>query len=348
MNTPSISVENMTEHLLALIAGQSVISIDKLPMYSMLTPPSPDSVNSSLERLFLLGAIDSTANITKIGKMMNTFRKMCVESRRMILAGATHGASLKELVCLACLMGFRKDQIVIKKSESGVEPFSTTMLFEDLYEINPTYDRSKCDMTAYSKLKASLLVGCEMLEMLLIYQRFSEKAGSLPAKDLRKWCESKGLRYFKLCSITESIDEVFWQMLEQLKINPLTLSNQNEELYQSLKRSSDVNDTDLIESVSVLKRCIYDGYRGNLLLWNEQEGAYITRLGLKVVVKSPLVSKLTYQKIGAAFEQDRPRMLLYSNLVMKQNNKTGRFEAEAAAISVMDGFVKIDPVFESS
>lgn len=341
-NTPSIAVENITSHLLALIVSEPVSSTDRLPVYKMLSPPSDDSVSYSLERLYTLGAIDSVGNATKLGKMMNTFRKLDIESCKMILSGLVHGTSIKELVCLASLLSIRKNDIVIDKKISGVAPYDTALLFDELYEINPTFDRSKCDTMNYNRLKAKLLVGCEMLELLLIYQRFSAKASTLSISSLRKWCFTKGLNYYTLCGLTESIDEVYWQMLEQLKINPLSKSTQHEELYQTLKRSNDINNTELVDSVIKLKKCIYEGYKNNVLMWNEDENAYKTHSGLKVVVKSPIVNKLTLQKLGDSFDQDKPKILIYKDLLTRHDRTSGVYTHEASLVSTMDGFVHVD------
>lgn len=343
-NTPSIMVEDMTSHMLALLASEPVNSPDRLPIYDMLTPCSDDSVNYSLEKLFVLGAIDSTCTVTKMGSMINIFRKLNIESCKMILSGLVHGASLKELVCLACLTQNRKTEYVLDRKVSGVNPYDIGKLFDELYEVNPTFDRSKCDTSNFNKLKAKLLVSCEMLELLLIYQRFSSKA-YLPINELRKWCFSKGLNYTSLCKVSESIDEVYWQMLQQMRINPI-YTNSQPELYDSMKRSGSINITELVEAVSKLKKCIYEGYKMNILKWDSSSNTYKARTGVDVVVVSPLVNPLSYQKIGAKFEQDRPRLLVYRDLLMRQD-QVGKFVYEASMVSVVDGFANADLEFEN-
>lgn len=340
-NTPSISVEDFTSHLLALIANEQSVNLDHLPVYKMLTPPSDDSINYSLERLYTLGAIDSSGNTTKLGKMMNTFRKINIESCKMILSGVAYGASIKELVCLACLLTMRKSDLVLDKRDTGVTPLETAILFDELYEIGSTFDRSACDTLNFNRLKAKLLVGCEMLEMLLIYQRFSAKAHTLPLGKLSEWCFGKGLNFSALCKLTESIDEVYWQMLEQLKINPVYMATEQSELYQTLKRSSDIYNTELVDSVIRLKKCIYEGYKNNILLWNEDANSYQTMSGLNVVVKSKITSRLSYQKLGAPFDQDQPKILIYKDLLTRQD-RSGQYLHEASMISNMDGFVHVD------
>jgi HrpA-like RNA helicase len=346
-NTPNIIVENMTSHMLALFANEPISSFDRMPIYDMLTPPSDDSINYSIERLFLLGAIDTHGEITQLGKMMNAFRKMNIESCKMILSGLVYGASIKELVCLACLLTIRKTEIVMDRRDSGVAPYDAALLFDELYQITPTFDRSKCDTMNFNRLKAKLVIGCEMLELLLIYQRFTAKVGTLSITALKNWCIGKGLNYFKLCKLTETIDETYWTMLDQLKINPVRGAVEHEELYQILKRAGDIDNTELIESVIKLKRCIYEGYKANILIWDDKANSYKTTTGLSVSVNSTLTSNLSYQKLGAQFEQDHPRMLVYKELLTRQG-RDGLFANEASVVSVMDGYVNVDLMLAQS
>ncbi len=347
-NTPSVLVDDMTSHMLALFASEDVSSMDKLPVYDMLDPPMDDGINYSLEKLFSLGAIDAHSTITPLGKMMNAFRKLPVEACKMILTGLAYkDVSIKELVCLAILMTTRKSEILLDYKISGVDPYETAGLLDELYQITPTFDRAKCDTLNYNRLKAKLLVGCEMLELLLIYQRFTAKAATLSAGELMKWSMGKGINYTTMCNITESIDEVYWLMLDQLKINPVRDSSEHMELYQVLKRSGDINNTELVDAVIALKKCIYEGYKNNILVWDQGLLSYKTRHGLRVMVPSKLVSRISYQKLGARIEQEYPQILLYKELLTR-TDRNGRFTHEASVISIMDGFVDVDTEFLQS
>jgi hypothetical protein len=70
------------------------------------------------------------------------------------------------------------------KRVSKVPEYHTALLFDELYEVSPTFDRSACDTASFNRLKARLMVGCEILELLLIYQRFTAKAKNLGMSEL--------------------------------------------------------------------------------------------------------------------------------------------------------------------
>ncbi len=345
-NTPSVAVEDMTSHILALLCKESISSMDKLPVYDMITPPSDDSINYSLEKLFTLGAIDEHGTITEMGRMMNLFRKLPVETCKMILSGIIYGVSVKELSCLAILLETNKNEIIIDKKKSGVNPYTIGMLLDEVYQISPTFNRAECDVSAFNQLKAKLLVGCEMLEMLLIYQRFTSRATELSAVQLMEWCESKGLNYIKLCGVTESIDEIYKSLLNDFKINPVKNASDDMDLYQILIRSEDINNTELVDAVIALKRCIYEGYKNNIITWDKKSMSYKTRHGLDVIISSKLTNKLSKQKLGASFKQEQPHVIIYNKLIIQ--SEMGRYVVKPSLISIMDGYVDVDTEFITS
>jgi HrpA-like RNA helicase len=83
-NTPSVMVEEMTSHMLALISASNV-GLDKLPIYDVLDPPSDDinGIKYAASSLHSLGVIDRVGKITELGKMINTFRKISIEPCKM-------------------------------------------------------------------------------------------------------------------------------------------------------------------------------------------------------------------------------------------------------------------------
>lgn len=334
-NTPNILVENITAHILAMISRSSTGSVNDLTINGLLTPPSDESVSQALECLFTLGAIDKYGVITKTGEMLNVFRKLPIQSCKMILAAIVHGVSLKEMVTLACLLEIKKSDIV----ETGpkARPLTTANLFSDMY-----HNQTECDYANYSRFKAKLLISCEFLELLLIYQRFTfQFSRNQNINQMKAWCKEKGLIFNTLMKLSESVEEILWEIMHQLKINPTRFDS---DLYQVLKKTNDSTKPDLVALVSAYKSCIYEGYKMNLLTWDDKRSGYYNRHGIKVNVDSKLVSQLSFQQIGAPFKQNRPKVLVYKNLFLKRG-QFDTYEWFVDTISVMDGFVTIDPEF---
>ncbi len=331
-NTPNILVENITMHLLAMMARSPETSAADLTISELLTPPSDESVQQSLETLFMLGAIDKHGFVTKTGQMMNVFRKLPAQSCKMVLSAVVHGVSIKEVVTLACLLELKRSDIVATGPKA--KPISTASLFVDLYQHS-----TECDYANYSRFKAKLMIGCEFLELLLLYQRFTfQFAQHQDLDQLREWCLEKGLIFGTLMKLSESIEEILWEVMHQLKINPM---RSEADLYTTLKRTNDSSDTTLMQMVCQYKACIYSGYRTNLLTWNKEKGGYYNRYGNKINVESKLISELSFQQLGAPFEQNRPHMLVYKTLFLRKGQGS-TYEWVADTVSVLDGFVSVD------
>lgn len=338
-NVPNILVSDITNSLLAIIANNKINDIDDMPIYDLITSPSDDCINESLEKLFTLGAIDQSCNITKIGKYLNSFRKIGVEASRMIISGIINKASIKEMCQLSCLVELKKSDLFLKNKNYTVSDIIDEIIYPD-EESYKQFDESKCDMDSYNKLKAKLLIGCEFIEMLLIYQKFLHRANTLTISDLSDWCLKKGLNFRVLINVTESIDEVYWTMVERLKINPI--KSDHDDIYQILRRAGPINDRELVESVSLIKKCIHTGFRHNRLVWDGNN--YKSNTGITVMVSSKLVSPIVSLKNGAPFKQTKPKILIYKDLLTRAD-RVGMFAHEASIVSIMDGFVDIDVEF---
>lgn len=184
-NTPSILIDDITSHILTMLASNSEVPVDKLPISQLLTPPSDESMAHVRESMFILGAIDSNGYITKLGSMMSLFRKLPIQSCKMILSSVVYGVSVREIVTLACLLEMKRSDLFIL--EIGEKPLSAGDIINELYE-----NDNKCDYNGYNQFKMKLLIGCEFLESLLIYQRFISMYKSLNnLNELRMWCNKK-------------------------------------------------------------------------------------------------------------------------------------------------------------
>ncbi|KAF1790052.1 hypothetical protein GQ600_23169 [Phytophthora cactorum] len=181
-----------------------------------------------------------------------------------------------------------------------------------------------------------------MLELLLVYECFSEQATRLTTKALLEWCETKGLDYWALCRVTELVDEVYWQMLEQLQINPVSKTSAYEDLYQTMKRSTlDTDRTELVEAAIRLKRCIYEGYKCNTLVWNETTNTFNSLDGLAISYHQSIAVPST----GSIIHAKRPRVLICKEVFSQLDRRTGKLIHEARVVSIMDGYVHPDLLF---
>ena len=343
-NTPNILVEDITNQLLALA------SVDNMDAFNiMVTKPSLDSVEYSKEKLFVLGAIDEHQKITKIGKIMNRFRKLDIELRKMIISSIAYGKNVYDTLVLASVLTLKKSDILLSDIK---KPYSIDKIFLDMYSLE---DSQKYDIPNFIRFVTKLLVGCEFIELLLIYYVFIEKVkqSNNNIHFVRSWCNETGLNYNSLLSVSDIIVELCWTIIEQLRINPLTCDSK-ENIYIQLKQFMDSwkltpglvekCNTDFIDSVINIKKNIYEGYKMNILYLDEELGKYKNNTNKIVEIESKLINPLSFQKQGYRLKQDRPKYILVKDILIKKNSNN-IFNFNAFLVSILDGFIDIDPNF---
>lgn len=127
-----IIIENITTSILSLIVNECKTTIERakksdedafqmnqfdqnyyilehkesfnIKNLDFIESPSSDSLQSSLEKLYLLGFIDVLYRPTLFGYYANRFRKIRVESIRMILAGYYYGANILDLITISAFI----------------------------------------------------------------------------------------------------------------------------------------------------------------------------------------------------------------------------------------------------
>ena len=82
-----------------------------------------------------------------------------------------------------------------------------------------------------------------------------------------------------------------------------------------------------------------------MAIWDSNEKAYIMR---KTHVKLNIDNPLIYNKYEITkFGDHNPKYILVDNLLYLMNIKNNMYEPIVSNISVLDGFIAIDPYFDS-
>jgi hypothetical protein len=89
------------------------------------------------------------------------------------------------------------------------------------------------------------------------------------------------------------------------------------------------------EEIIKIKKCIYDGYRYNLALYNKKLNTYITKqTHIPIILETKLI-RLDKKNI--------PMYIIIGKLEMKESNKIkGSYEFIGSKISILDGYVDVD------
>lgn len=251
--------------------------------------PSASSLKYSFEKLYKLGFIDKNYNPTIFGYFGNLFRKISIESVRMILAGYTHKSSIMDLITIACFLQFKKMELFEKEYRSGGKD--------------------------------------EMIEFVYIWNEFmavmNKSIGGTKSiiQNLEKWCAKSGIKHEGLLKVAELRDEVIATMIT-MNLNPY---------YNGLGLKEGTYVLNDKEEVIKIKKCIYDGFRLNLAIWDDVPRAYVLQKNRQPLMLKP--------------PDDKPRVIIVGDiLVAKSKFNPDMFVYNGSIVSPMTD-INIDEDF---
>lgn len=300
-----------------------------------LESPSANSLVYSLEKLYGLGFIDSKYNPTLLGFYANKMQKLSMENRRMIFAGYGHGANILDLITIAVFIESDRQSFMHRKYQPI--NMNTKKLTDKEYEF-------------YYKI----VIGDEFVEYLLIWELYSEILMTTMTKKrnknkayfdiskIQEWCINNKLIYEGLNTIALRRNEVIEQLISE-GINPyyngLNIDKKEYNLLDMFRNNLDV----FIDEVTKIKKCIVDGYRFNILVWNNSIKKYILHhRNIPVSIRSNVISRM-----GDDAVQTNANFLISSGVILKKsmsNHEIFQFE-HSGAISVIDAYLNLDLEF---
>lgn len=365
LQLPEILIEDITPIMLDIINEQlrfKQLAGENAPEFlisdiDMIDLPSPDSLAAALEKLYTLGFISPSAGpgaataepgrttlhygLTPLGKIASDcFSMLPPESVRMILAGYYWGCSIVDLVTIAAYLTMSPKDFVGANSAANVTattsaPRRPHINWTSVYSIGlPGYFSSTGLI-----YKTRLLIADEFIDGLILYNAAKYIVAQIEISksiaELRNWCANNCISYAGILNFIRARDDLIEQMLTAgLDV----FKNEDRALIHTPADS-------LMDTITRIKHCIYDGYRNNLLIEHTSTGTYHTTMGLEVMkprlfseTEATIAEKNEY---GFAVEI-LPRVLVYSTLSLKFNRKNSMYSVLAERISTLDGFVSVD------
>jgi HrpA-like RNA helicase len=293
--------------------------------------PSSSTLVYSLEKLYGLGFIDSQYNPTLIGYYSKGFNKLSMESIRMIFAGFAHGANVLDLITITAFLMVEMRNVFGKK----YKPFNT---------LSPKV--SDDDYEFYYKT----IIGDQFIECLLVWETYSEFLNTMMS-DIRKkaskgasykfstsvalkWCEDHKIEYNGMIRVSKFRSDIIATMIG-LGLNPYYNGLGLEKGVYNFLDIIRKNLEEGISEVKKIKKCIFDGYRFNLLVWDDTMKRYIhNHKNTHVqVIRNNLLSRM-----GDDAVQRNANFIIAAEIIISESQKkTGVFEFYASApISIMD------------
>ncbi len=366
---PDIITKEFTSALLSIIVQDTESSLDRysrdlvignkmgfsVSAIDIMGYPAVDSIEYSLEKLYYLGMItttdhkidcskntsvslNSTIIPTKLGVLANKFRKVKLESVRMILSGYYHKANIMDLITIAIMIDSKWDDISLVRKHKY-------------------FPRNVLNVTnSESEMYSKLFWADEFIECLWIWYDFMEVLNSIDPKKssktkklgvgyAKRWCEDNGFKYDGLLGIIQARDELIDSMIN-IGVNPyyngLNLKRGTYNLKTIINKDLNIG----MSEIAKIKSCIYDGYKLNTATYDKNKRAYVSDWRKCVInnVESKLVRPIQVPESERDVRQMQPTHIIFSGFLISanRNNRDMYILGAENMIGVLDGFVDID------
>lgn len=297
----------------------------------LLDNPSSIAINSSLEKLYILGIIYANGFPTQLGLLTNKIRSLSIENIKMILSGYYYGCNIADLITIACFIQTSKQAIVLSKFKSFSNQFENSEEFRDI-----------------NLLKSRLFISCEFIDFLLFfYSLKKEIINNINEIDsinkIKEYCEKNQVNYDGIMTFIENRDEIIRDFLFNMNMNPY--ANDHINLYDLLNSYSSNQNLfeESIEEIIKIKQCIYEGYKLNVATYDSESNTYISNFnGYEIDTNSYLVKNFPSLNNGKQFIDKKPKYILYDSLTIKQNFNSDYTFSVSNCITVLSGYVNID------
>jgi len=300
----------------------------------LLDNPTNISINNSLYKLYIYGAIYGNGYPTQIGLLINKIRNLSIENIKMILSGYTYNCNILDLITIASYIQIGKSKLVNSKFKS----FNT--------QFNKIYNDNEIDNYNYNKLKTRLFISCEFIDFLLFFYKFKIIIDKYKTNinKIIEFCDENKINYKELLNLLELREEIIKDMLFNMNLNPYTNNHINLFELVNMYNKDDKIFTEGIEEIIKIKKCIYEGYKLNVAQYNTKNNSYISLYNkMPININSYLIKNLPIFNNGKNFDNNKPEYIIYSSLTIKKNNLNNNYELFCNdLISVLSGYINID------
>lgn len=238
---PEFITDDATAPLLSIIAKDGSLDLKSLDLMDM---PAQEMLWYALEKLFVLGAINTKLEITETGTAMNLFRKMRPENAKMILVGYHYKADILDLITIAALL-------------------DTQQIFSMNYVERKVFDKPQ---------RQKYLLSDRFIDLIILFEEFRDACAKYKMSEIQKWCADAGISYSEMIRAIEFRDSIIEDMVGVIGFEPLA-NHIAGSLKDRLQKAPDI----AIDEIVLLKKCIYEGYACNVAKYDGEN--YISVLG---------------------------------------------------------------------
>ena len=297
----------------------------------LLDNPPVISILNGLHKLYNLGLIYANGYPTKCGLIVNKIRNISLENAIMILSGYIYGCNIMDLITLAAFNTIGKSKLVTTKFKNFNFEF-------------PDPNLKDIDKYNYNRLKTRLFISCEFIDFLLFFNSFQELLLINFDKIvvIHQFCINNHIIYSELMKLIEIRDEIIKDLTFNMNLNPMTNNHIN--LSALLNSSNTFNEA--VEMIINIKKCLYDGFKFNIAIYNKELNKYIIKnTQFEINTNSYLTKNLPILESGKKFEINKPPVILFDSSIIKNNPEINNYQFYIAnSISVLSGYININNI----
>lgn len=305
-------------------------SIDIMNL-DLLDNPPIISILNGLHKLYNLGLIFGNGYPTKCGLLINKIRNVSLENAIMILSGYMYDCNILDLITLSAFNSIGKSKLVTSKFKSF------NFIFKDS-------NLDNIDKYNYNRLKTRLYINCEFIDFLLFFHSFQNLLihNFDKVEVIQQFCIDNHIIYSELMNLIDTRDEIIKDLTFNMNLNPMA----NNHINLSALLNSKNTLSEAIEYIINIKKCLYEGFKLNVAIYNKQLNKYIIQnTQFEININSYLTKNLPILESGKQFEINKPPIILFDSAIIKNNPEINNYQFYVGnSISVLSGYVNINNI----
>lgn len=271
---------------------------------NLIKLPPADNCIYAIQKLHALGLIDQNYNVTLFGFLASRIQKLSLESIRMIFAGYYTGANVLDLITIAAFAAFGPKLGIKRGKYTPRNPYNVNVKKKTEYYADVVVD----DFIEY------VFIFEDIQNMIL--DRIGTKKMSF--SDV---CDEIGISSYSAAKAIELRNEIIVN-LTNIGMNPFYNSLDLNPGKYNLSRILRENFDDGFGEIIKIKKCIYDGYKLNVYIWDDVARKY------KSFMCHNYVSLDEQTFVG--------RKIIVGNVRMRYNATIYKYEFSGSIISKID------------
>lgn len=316
--------------------------------------PHPDTLLAALESAHVLGLIARNpplfsldfatfmsetkragidrVGLTKMGRIANELREYIpsLKYARFVLAGFAHGYRIAELILIAvCALNASTTSFIAGSKEEAID---ICEIYNDALVAPEGVSSCETERAWVAILGDTFIQSALVASVVEDIYHFSE---GNPEDSVRDWCNERRVNPDSVISFLEK----YYQTCDKFIEMGFDISD-GLSILDIVRESNETGmapcaDT-LSRAIIGYKRCLYDGFRQNIVTWNDDANAYVTQTGM-IIARGLIERTLKCKPQVAILDSFSGRA--------KKGKEIAEFDIFGKFASALDGFVGHDDVF---